>query len=151
MNQTRVTDRSEAQFEPAESVSLEPEDELQAELRRVGLQGDLFAMVLKREVSEVISFGASVVLIPLTFVDVLINSESLNSEVLSLALRQTIDILQTHGPNILLAETMLSLARSSQGFESGETLLRLILEAIKMLQELHAMRRLTRAYTDLGM
>src|SRR5260221_12597242 len=151
MSETRVIDRWDVNSEPAESVSFDAEDELQAELRRVGLQGDLFAMVLKREVSEVISFGASVVLIPLTFVDVLINSESLNSEVLSLALRQTIDILQPHGPNILLAETMLRLASSSQGFESGETLLRLILEAIKMPQELHAMRRLARAYTDLGM
>jgi tetratricopeptide (TPR) repeat protein len=65
--------------------------------------------------------------------------------------REPLLLGRPHGPTILLAESLLSLTRSSRGYISLEDAMEQILEAIGILRTLHADRRLGRAFLDLGL
>jgi tetratricopeptide (TPR) repeat protein len=65
-------------------------------------------------------------------------------------MKTSVEKLRPHGPTVLLAESLLTLARSLRSYGGLEDRLQLILEAITILQQLDARRWLSRAYTDLG-
>jgi CHAT domain-containing protein/tetratricopeptide (TPR) repeat protein len=123
--------------------------ELEAELHRFGLSGDLAAAVMKKEAIELVSFASPIILLPIDFFDPVVTS-GFDAETLGLGLRHTIQLLRPHGPSQLLGETLLSLARASRMNESLETRLEWILEALAAFRRLNADRRLGRAYVDLA-
>lgn len=125
--------------------------ELQRELARIGLGNDLFALTMKTETDEVITLGAQVVLLPIAFLETMTHDQSLGEETMTLGLRQAVEFLRPHGPTLLLAESLLSLARATRGYVSHENELELVLEAIGILQSLDTGRRLGRAFLQLGM
>src|SRR4051812_14336520 len=122
--------------------------ELQEELQRFGLSGDLAAAILKKEATEIVSFSSPVILLPMVYFGTSLTS-GFGEETLGLGLRHTVQLLRPHGPSQLLGETLLSLARASRRNESPETRLEWILEALVAFRQLNADRRLGRAYIDL--
>src|SRR5262249_9701918 len=126
--------------------SLDPE--LADELQRFGLSGDLAAAVLKKEATEVVSFAAPVILVPIDYFKT--SLAGFGEENLGLGLRHTVELLRPHGPSQLLGETLLSLARASRMNEPLETRLEWILEALAAFRAVKADRRLGRAYIDLA-
>jgi CHAT domain-containing protein len=136
---------------PADTADRDSADpELQADLRRLGLQGRLAAMILKREATEVIRFASPVTLLPMAYLASAITRGSFGEEAAGLGLRETVRLLRPHGQSLLLGESLLSLARAVRMVEPLETRLEWILEALTIFRALHAERRLGRAYIDLA-
>jgi hypothetical protein len=124
--------------------------ELEEELSRVGLQDDLFAIVQKDGPSAITNFGAPVMLLPMSLIHQMTDRDGLDAELMASGLKTSIEILRPHGHTALLAESLLSLARTLRSYGHLEERLQLTLEAIAILQEISARPRLPRAYLDLG-
>ena len=126
-------------------------ERMNQELLEIGLEGKLVALILKEEALKVVGYGSPVVLIP---VDILLKSgvqdRLLDEESFTLGLRLTIEQLRPHGPTLLLAESLLSLARASRRYIGIENRLELALEAIDILKRCDVEFELGRAYLDLG-
>ncbi|KRQ16706.1 hypothetical protein [Bradyrhizobium manausense] len=103
----RVLETSTGTDQRPES-SLEPE--LENELHRFGLSGDLAAAVLKKDATEVVSFASAVILLPIDFF-ASSTSRGFDEEILGLGLRHSVQLLRPHGPSQILGETLLSLER----------------------------------------
>src|SRR5262249_11094652 len=125
-------------------------DELMDELGRMNLQGDLITMVLKQETSSIISAGAPVMVLPMELMETMLQKGELGLEGMAAGLRASIEKLQPFGPTMVLAESILCLARSVRSNAGTENRLQIILMAIGILRQLGARHRLGRAYTDLA-
>jgi len=133
------------------SADLETEDvEMQEELQRIGIATGLVAVVMKPHVSEIISFGSSRILLPTSILTNFLEKGVLDAEIMTFGMRQTIEKLRPLGSTILLGESLLSLSRASRMYESPEARYELIMEAIKAFREIKAIKRMGRAYLDLG-
>jgi CHAT domain-containing protein len=125
--------------------------ELEEDLGRIGLGNDLVALIMKPNATRVPSFSPSVLILPQNvLISSIEGSNVLGAEAITLGLRQSIDKLRPHGPTILLGETLLALSRSSRVYDSSDTVLDLILEAMNVFREVGANRRMGRAYIDLS-
>jgi CHAT domain-containing protein len=148
---TALSDSPDSSATPASAPDREPVDpELEADLQRLGLHGDLAAITLKREAIEAMSFASPVTMLPVAYVMSVVTQGVLGEEALGLGLRQTVRVLRPHGPSLLLGESLLSLSRACRMVEPLETRLVWILEALKTFRTLHAERRLGRGYIDLA-
>jgi hypothetical protein len=125
-------------------------DDLDKELREIGLHDELFALRLKDEGTSLISAGAALILLPMSLVGQLTNRKELNAELFASGLRTSIEKLRPYGPTALLAESLLSLATIARSYMSLEDRLRLALEAVAILSQVGARHRLSRAYITLG-
>jgi len=145
---TTEPDPTAAAADTPEHDAVDPE--LEMDLRRLGLQGDLCALVLKREATEIIGFGSAVTILPMAYLVTALSRGIFGEEALGLGLRQTLRVLRPQGQSLLLGETLLSLARAARMMESHETRLLWILEGIQTFRALNAERRLGRGYIDLA-
>lgn len=124
--------------------------EMQEELQRIGLTGELTAMVLRPEAYEVVSLASPIIMLPVSFLLQTITSGGLEAESLALGLRQSIMLLRPTGANILLGESLLSLARALRAYHSVNEQFELIMEAIQVFHDCKAEKRMGRAYIELG-
>ncbi|WP_030159616.1 CHAT domain-containing protein [Streptomyces sp. NRRL S-244] len=126
-------------------------DELEADMRRLDMDGRFVSLVMKEESFSAIGIGAPVIVLPVNLLPtVLRQSRGLDRELLTTGLRQSVAQLRRGEPTALLAESLLSLARASEGADGLERQLALIVEAIAALRQAGAPHRLPRAYVALS-
>ncbi|MFJ9844357.1 CHAT domain-containing protein [Kitasatospora sp. NPDC101155] len=126
------------------------QDDFTAELARVRLDGPFVSLVMKEESFLTIGVGAPVIVLPQNLLRPVLGGGSLSEELLTEGLRQSVAELRRVEPTALLAESLLSLARASEGGEALERRLGMVVEAIAVLHGVGAPHRLPRAYVALS-
>jgi tetratricopeptide (TPR) repeat protein len=111
---------------------------------------DLVTMVMRGEVGEVVTYVNDVVVLPIHVVLAAMEDGNLSPEAIALGVRETTTRLLPHGNTRLLAECLLTLARSLRTFQSPLAALDPIVMAVKILRELDEPNALGRAQLDLG-
>jgi len=123
-------------------------EELNSDLRAIGLPPELMALELKNE--PLLGLAPPVLLVPVSHVNALMRADGLNPEAAAIGLRESVEILRRSKPTTLLAESLLALARATRSYEGLEERLRLALEAVQIFRDHGRESRLARAYIDVG-
>ncbi|MEO3753632.1 CHAT domain-containing protein [Streptomyces sp. B6B3] len=131
-------------------MTAQDQDELMADLLRVGLDGALAAVALKKESISAIGIGAPVLVLPPSVLMSGLQGGGFSEELLTEGLRQAVAALRRVEPTAVLAENLLSLARASAGGEAPERRLGMVVEAITVLRRVGQPHRLPRAYVALS-
>jgi tetratricopeptide (TPR) repeat protein len=131
-------------------VTAQDQDELMADLRRVGLDGSFAVAAMKKESFATVGIGASVLVLPPSVLMAGLQGGSFSGERLTEGLRQAVAALRRVEPTAVLAESLLSLVRASAGGEAPERRLGMVVEAIAVLRRVSQPHRLPRAYVALG-
>ncbi len=135
-----------------EEKPLEIDDPVIAqEMRRLGLVGNMGALIMKPYVEEEFGITDQVIYLPMGFMSqAFLVKGGLDTELLAVALDETIKRLRPHGPTKLLASSLLSRARALRDREDKETILSLVLEAVAIYEKLGNSGDLGRAFIELG-
>ncbi|MEU6926981.1 CHAT domain-containing protein [Streptomyces sp. NPDC046631] len=131
-------------------MTAQDQDELMADLRRVGLDGSFAVAAMKKESFATVGIGASVLVLPPSVLMAGLQGGSFSGERLTEGLRQAVAALRRVEPTAVLAESLLSLVRASAGGEAPERRLGMVVEAIAVLRRVSQPHRLPRAYVALG-
>lgn len=141
-----MTDQDASAHQP----QTEEEAELRADLSKIGLADEFAVLIMKAESLSVMGIGMSVIVMPLSLLLPAFKSGAITEEVMALGLREATSRMRQAEPTVLLAETLLSLSRASEGADSFENRLDMATEAILILKRLAAHHRLSRAHVTLG-
>ncbi|MEE1810141.1 CHAT domain-containing protein [Streptomyces sp. BE133] len=131
-------------------MTTQDQDELMADLRRIGLDGSFAAVVMKKESFSAIGIGAPVLVLPSSVLMSGLRGGNFSEELLTEGVRQAVAALRRVEPTAVLAESLLSLSRASAGGEAPEQRLGIVVEAIAVLRQVGKPHRLPRAYVALS-